>query len=160
VSRIVIIGNAGGGKSTLARKLAKRRRLHHVEIDCLLWQEGWKLTPTDIYERQHAKIIAGNSWVIDGLGQQATIADRIARATDIIPIDMPLWMHFWLAAERQIAWGRGTLRGYAGRHHADAAHPGLVSSHLGSGANLDAGGTYTMRQGRKPGKNSHSLGER
>jgi adenylate kinase family enzyme len=109
VSRIVIIGNAGGGKSTLARKLAKRRRLHHVEIDCLLWQEGWKLTPTAIYERQHAKIIAGNSWVIDGLGQQATIADRIARATDIILIDMPLWMHFWLAAERQIAWGRGTL---------------------------------------------------
>lgn len=31
------------------------------------------------------------------------------RATEIILIDMPLWMHFWLAAERQIAWATGAL---------------------------------------------------
>jgi adenylate kinase family enzyme len=31
--RIVIIGNSGGGKSTLARTLAKRRGLRHVEVD-------------------------------------------------------------------------------------------------------------------------------
>jgi adenylate kinase family enzyme len=38
MSRIAIIGNAGGGKSTLARKLAKQRGLRHIEIDRLLWQ--------------------------------------------------------------------------------------------------------------------------
>jgi adenylate kinase family enzyme len=108
VSRIVLIGNAGGGKSTLARKLAQRRGLQHVEIDSLLWQQGWKLTPSEIYERRHAEIIAGDDWLIDGLGRQATIPDRIARATEIVLIDMPLWMHFWLAAERQIAWSRAT----------------------------------------------------
>jgi len=109
MSRVVIIGNAGGGKSTLARILSEQRALHHVEIDRLLWQEGWQLTPTDVYERQHAKIIEGDSWVIDGLGQKASISSRISRATDIILIDMPLWMHFWLAAERQIAWASGKL---------------------------------------------------
>ena len=108
MSRVVIIGNAGGGKSTLARKLAQRRGLQHVEIDSLLWQQGWKLTPAEIYERRHAEIVAGDDWVIDGLGRQATIAERIARATEIILIDMPLWMHFWLAAERQIAWSQAT----------------------------------------------------
>jgi adenylate kinase family enzyme len=108
VSRIVIIGNAGGGKSTLARKLARRRGLRHIEIDSMLWQQGWKPTPAEIYERRHAEIIAGDDWLIDGLGRQATIVDRIARATEIILIDMPLWMHFWLAAERQIAWSQGT----------------------------------------------------
>jgi hypothetical protein len=36
MSRIVIIGNAGGGKSTLERKLAARRRLPHIEVDRLL----------------------------------------------------------------------------------------------------------------------------
>ena len=41
MSRIVVIGNAGGGKSTLARLLAQRRGLPHIEIDRLLWQEGW-----------------------------------------------------------------------------------------------------------------------
>ncbi len=107
--RIVVIGNSGGGKSTLARILAERTGLRHLEIDRLLWQEGWKLTPTEAYESQHTAILQEDSWLIDGLGQQASIASRISRATHIILIDMPLWMHFWLAAERQIAWANGTL---------------------------------------------------
>jgi GTPase SAR1 family protein len=109
MARIVVIGNAGGGKSTLARKLAERRGLRHVEIDRLLWQEGWVLTPEDVYKRQHRESIEQDDWVIDGLGRQNSIAERIDRATEIILIDMPLWMHFWLAAERQIAWARGAL---------------------------------------------------
>ena len=109
MARIVVIGNAGGGKSTLARKLAERRGLRHVEIDRLLWQDDWVLTPEDVYARQHREIIDRDDWVIDGLGRQNSIADRISRSTEIILIDMPLWMHFWLAAERQIAWSSGTL---------------------------------------------------
>lgn len=107
--RIVIIGNAGGGKSTLARKLAQRRSLPHVEIDRLLWRDGWVLTPEDVYTMQHREIIAHDEWIIDGLGRQNSIAERIIRATEIILVDMPLWMHFWLAAERQIAWATGAL---------------------------------------------------
>jgi adenylate kinase family enzyme len=107
--RIVIIGNAGGGKSTLARKLSEKRGYRHVEVDSLLWQGGWVLTPPDVYALQHEQIISEDSWVIDGLGSQASIPARIARATDIILIDMPLWMHFWLAAERQMAWMSGKL---------------------------------------------------
>lgn len=109
MARIAVIGNAGGGKSTLARKLAERRGLRHVEIDSLLWQPGWVLTPEDVYDRQHREIIAQDDWVIDGLGRQASIPERIARATEIILVDMPLWMHFWLAAERQLAWASGVL---------------------------------------------------
>jgi adenylate kinase family enzyme len=107
--RLVIIGNSGGGKSTLARKLAERRGLRHVEIDRLLWQDGWVLTPEDDYRRQHREMIGEEDWVVDGLGRQDSIAERIGRATHIILIDMPIWMHFWLAAERQIAWGAGRL---------------------------------------------------
>ena len=94
MSRIVIIGNAGGGKSTLARLLARQRGLPHVEIDRLLWQPGWILTPDDVYERQHGDVVAGSDWVIDGLGQKVSIPGRMARATEIILVDMPLWMHF------------------------------------------------------------------
>ena len=107
--RIVIIGNAGGGKSTLARAIASKKRLHHVEIDRLLWQEGWQPTPTEIYEREHAEIINSENCVLEGLGQRASIPERLAPATEIILNDMPLWMHFWLAAERQIAWAAGKL---------------------------------------------------
>ena len=109
IARVVVIGNAGGGKSTLARKLAEQRGLPHIEIDRLLWQDGWVLTPEDVYTRQHREIIGRDEWVIDGLGRQNSLAERLDRATEIVLVDMPLWMHFWLAAERQIAWASGQL---------------------------------------------------
>ena len=59
--------------------------------------------------REHAAIVARDTRVIDALGRQDSIAERLARSTDIVLIDMPLWMHFWLAAERQIAWAQGRL---------------------------------------------------
>lgn len=52
------------------------------------------LTPEEDYARQH---------------RQGSIPERIGRATEVVLIDMPLWMHFWLAAERQIAWAGGRL---------------------------------------------------
>jgi adenylate kinase family enzyme len=123
MSRIVIIGNAGGGKSTLARKLAKRHAVRHIEIDRLLWQEGWVLTPADLYMRRHNEIIESDDWLIDGLGRQASIPDRINRGTQIILIDMPLWIHFWLAAERQIDWASGKLE------HAPGGIDAMPSTH-------------------------------
>jgi hypothetical protein len=41
--RIVVIGNAAGGKSTLARHLARRRDLRLVEANRLFWQHEWQL---------------------------------------------------------------------------------------------------------------------
>ena len=109
VTRIVVIGNAAGGKSTLARRLARQCGLPHVEVDKLLWQPGWKLAPEADYARAHAMAIAREKWVIDGLGRQDSIAERLERATGIILIDLPLWMHFALAAERQTGWAQGLL---------------------------------------------------
>jgi len=109
MKRAVIIGNSGGGKSTLARRLGAAWKCDHVEIDALLWQQGWRLTPADIYNAEHARLIAGEAWIIDGLGRLDSIPGRLARATDIVLVDMPLWMHCWLAAERQIRWSAGTI---------------------------------------------------
>ena len=107
--RVVVIGNSGGGKSTLARRISAASNCPHVEIDGLLWQPGWKLTSSEVYDAEHARLIARGSWVIDGLGRRESIPLRLSRATDIVLVDMPLWMHFWLAAERQIEWARGAL---------------------------------------------------
>ena len=118
MQRIVVIGNAGGGKSTLSRAIAAARHLPHFEIDRLLWRPGWQPTPKATYDAEHARAIAKDSWLIDGLGRQDSIAPRIERATAVILIDMPVWMHFWLAAERQIAWTKGTLDHAPGNIHA------------------------------------------
>ena len=109
VERIAVIGNAGGGKSTLARALATRRGLPYFEVDALLWRDDWQLAPEDEYEAEHARLIAEPRWVIDGLGRLDSLAARLARASEIVLVDLPLWMHCWLAAERQIAWARGEI---------------------------------------------------
>jgi adenylate kinase family enzyme len=107
--RVIVIGNSGGGKSTLARHLARCRALPYIDIDGLVWHADWQLTPTDIYEAEHTALIARDRWLIDGLGHYASIPERVARATEIILIDLPLWVHFWLAAERQLVWSRQAL---------------------------------------------------
>ena len=104
-----MIGNSGGGKSTLARRLSSAGKCGHVEIDSLMWRLGWQLTPAEIYNAKHARLIAEENWIIEGLGRRESIPARLARATDIVLVDMPLWMHFWLAAERQIRWSTGTI---------------------------------------------------
>jgi len=105
MSRVVVIGNAAGGKSTLARQMAIARSLPLVEIDKLLWQEGWRLAPPEDYSAQHTAAIARDEWIIEGLGSQASISARIARATEVLLIDLPLWVHFALSADRQARWG-------------------------------------------------------
>ena len=107
--RIAILGNSGGGKSTLPRRLASEQRLPLHEVDRVLWQPGWVLTPDDVYRAAHERILAQPSWLIDGLGRLDSIPSRIERATTPILIDLPLWQHFWLAAERQTAWAMGKL---------------------------------------------------
>ena len=107
--RTVIIGNSGGGKSTLARLLSARHDLPYTEIDGLLWRPGWKLAPEEEYNAKHNEIINQEQWLIDGLGRKDSIAPRLECATAVILIDMPLWMHFWLAAERQIAWAKDDI---------------------------------------------------
>lgn len=110
MARIVILGNTAGGKSTLARQLARKRALPYFEIDSLYWQRDWSVVPGDIYERKHAEIVGQSEWIVDGGGDLASVRHRIERATEIILIDMPLWIHFWLAAERQMAWSSGTIK--------------------------------------------------
>ncbi len=112
--RILITGNAGGGKSVLARKIAAKRGLPYHEIDTIVWKPGWEAFPQAEYEAAHAKLIAGENWVLDGLGWTESLPARFDRATEIIVVDMPLWMHFWLAAERQIAWALGKLENPVG----------------------------------------------
>ena len=107
--RIAIIGNSGGGKSVLAQRLASELQLPCVEVDTLLWLPGWKLAPPTYFDQEHARAIAADRWVIEGLGSRTSLPGRLQRATHIVLIDMSLWVHFWLAAERHTAWSAGRL---------------------------------------------------
>ena len=107
--RCAVLGNAGGGKSTLARALAARRALPYVELDRFLWRDGWRLAPTAESDRAIAAAEAREAWVIDGLGRPTAVVSRLARATHVVLVDLPPWHHFALAARRDAAWSAGRL---------------------------------------------------
>ncbi len=117
MKRICVIGNAGGGKSTLARRLAAARALPYFEVDAFLWRPDWSAFSDDEYLASHEAIVTRDAWVLDGFGNWESVARRFDRADTVILIDLPLWIHFWLAAERQLQWSKGDAR------HKPAGHP-------------------------------------
>lgn len=45
MNRINVVGTSASGKSTFARKLAKKLSLEYIELDDLLWMDDWQETP-------------------------------------------------------------------------------------------------------------------
>jgi adenylate kinase family enzyme len=110
MQRVAVIGNAGGGKSRLARSLAESHRLPCHAVDKLQWRPGWQVVPEPEITVALDALISGPRWVIDGWGPWPTLEQRFAAADTIVLVDHPVWVHFWWAAERQIACARGVAR--------------------------------------------------
>lgn len=105
--RVAVIGNAAGGKSTLARGLAASQGLPYHEIDAFFWRPDWTAAPAADYDARHEAIVGEEAWVLDGFGSWDSVVHRFDRADTLVLVDLPLWVHFWWAAERQVAWAKG-----------------------------------------------------
>jgi adenylate kinase family enzyme len=101
MTRIAIIGNAGGGKSTVSRKLHELLGLQLHSVDQMQWRPGWQAVPRDEFDKAHANILSQPKWIIDGWGDFEAIEARFQRSDTIILIDYPLWRHYWWALKRQ-----------------------------------------------------------
>ena len=101
MTRIAVIGNAGGGKSTLCQKLSKARGLPFFAIDQIQWKPGWVPASAEEVSREHTNLLTKDRWIIDGWGGWDNILARFAAADTIIFIDHPLWIHYWWASKRQ-----------------------------------------------------------
>jgi adenylate kinase family enzyme len=87
--RIAVIGTSGAGKTTLARAIAARLKLPHIELDAINWQPGWRdldrHDPQEFVRRVTAAIQA-EFWVLDG--GYSSIRDILyRRATHLVWLD-------------------------------------------------------------------------
>ncbi|MDW5500928.1 hypothetical protein R6Y99_14140 [Pseudomonas lundensis] len=66
--KINVVGTSGSGKSTVARQLAEKLALPHIELDPLFWRPDWQGTPDDEFLARVAQVLAegANGWVLDG----------------------------------------------------------------------------------------------
>ncbi|HFD39830.1 MAG TPA: AAA family ATPase [Anaerolineae bacterium] len=64
LERIHVVGTSGVGKTTLARRLAQRLGIPHVELDALYWGPDW--TPMPGFRERVAEALRGEAWTVDG----------------------------------------------------------------------------------------------
>jgi adenylate kinase family enzyme len=102
MTRVMVIGNAGGGKSVLSRAIAEAHGLPYVELDRLLWAPGWVQRSSAEFCTLHAEILATNAWVIDCGGPWASVEARLAASDTVVFVDLPIARHLWWAARRQV----------------------------------------------------------
>lgn len=87
MSRILVIGSPGAGKSVFSRRLAEITGLPLTHIDNLYWNErGEHIERAELVEKL-TPILQGDSWIIDG-NYSATFAYRLSFATTVILLDV------------------------------------------------------------------------
>jgi adenylate kinase family enzyme len=99
--RIVVIGVAGAGKSTLAQRLSEKLGVRYIELDALYWQAGWQEPDPFVFWEQVEDAIEADSWV--AAGNYGNIRFVIwPRAEAVIWLDYPLHIAFWRLLKRTI----------------------------------------------------------
>lgn len=101
MTRVAVIGNAGGGKSTMCRALSTALGLPHHAVDLIQWRPGWNPVPPDEFNRKHDDPMRQPKWIIDGFGTWESIERRFGAADTIIFVDLSQWLHYWWATKRQ-----------------------------------------------------------
>ncbi len=65
--RIVLLGNAGSGKTTMARRLADDRDIPQLSLDDIAWRTEGERKPLEESLRELESFIAANTeWIIEG----------------------------------------------------------------------------------------------
>lgn len=102
MKRVAIFGNAGGGKSTLARQLAAITGLPLYVIDKVRFPTGASEINIDEYLQWHADILGRDAWIIDGFENATAAWERFEAADTLIHIDLPLGVHAWWVTKRLV----------------------------------------------------------
>lgn len=101
LNKILIIGCAGSGKTTLSKKLSKILDLPVIHLDNHYWEPGWKKVPQEIWIKDVETLIDRDNWIMDGNYTQC-LSFRLSEATSVIYLDMPRYKCLWRAFKRRL----------------------------------------------------------
>lgn len=90
--KIVILGSCGSGKTTLAKQLAQKYQLPHVELDALHWKPNWVERNAEDFQKLVSKSLLSGKWVVDGNYSRAGHDLIWPHADYAIWLDYPLYL--------------------------------------------------------------------
>lgn len=100
MKRVAVFGNAGGGKSTLSKRLATMTDLPLVILDLVKYRAGGVEVSDEEFKAAHDRLLRQDQWVIDGFGSLDTLWERLDRADTLVYVDLPLLRHYWWVTKR------------------------------------------------------------
>lgn len=104
--RVLIIGNSGGGKSTLARRLGEKLGLPVIHLDVLFWKPGWVESDRDDYRTRVMAALQAPAWICDGQFT-STFHLRMPMSDTIVWIDQPRALCLFRAIWRAVTYRHG-----------------------------------------------------
>ncbi|MGD6899395.1 hypothetical protein [Bacillus infantis] len=66
MKKAIIIGSAGAGKSTFAKRLGEMTGIEVIHLDSLFWHEGWVPTGREEWIRIQEGLLRKEQWILDG----------------------------------------------------------------------------------------------
>ncbi len=93
MQRIHVVGTSGSGKTMLAKQIAQRLQLPHVELDALHWEPNWTAAEEHVFRERVERALQSDRWVVDG--NYSRVRDLIwSQADTIVWLDYPFWLVF------------------------------------------------------------------
>lgn len=99
ITRIMIVGGPGSGKTWLAQRLGRRYELPIHAVDDEVWDRHGALRAPDDIDARVRRLTAQDKWIIEG-GNSRTYTDRVKRADAIIRLAPPIWQRLYRVFRR------------------------------------------------------------
>jgi hypothetical protein len=103
LARIAVVGNIGGGKTALSRRLAEVHGLPCTHVDSLQYLPDLSVRPLEETRARLRSVEAGERWLIDGYGPLDLLEARMRAADRVVFVDFPRWRHLWWLTKRQLS---------------------------------------------------------
>ena len=99
MKRILIIGNAGAGKTTFALALKDKINVPVVHLDRLFWKDNWNYICAEEFDELLEKALVKQEWIIDG-NYNRTLRYRMNYCDKVFYFDFPTATCLWGITKR------------------------------------------------------------
>ncbi len=107
MKRILVLGNSGSGKSTMAKLIGEKLNIKVHHIDSYFWGPNWNPIPKTELKDCIREIIKNDSWVIDG-NYSSSLDIRLKEADTLIYLNYPTSLSLYRVIKRRIMYHNKT----------------------------------------------------